>query len=348
MKFSSFPRARLAALPTPLQYLPNLTKALGGPKIWIKRDDLTGLAFGGNKARKLEYIIGDALEKGADVIVTGAGFQSNWCTQTVAAAKKAGLDVYLVKRGPTEDFDTEDWDGNHLLHHLMGAHIKIVPRSKFDETLESTMEQLRAEGRKPYFTPVGGSEPIGAGGYFNAMLELTSQANEEGIHFDYLVHATGSGGTHAGLVMGAKAFNTGTKILAAATGWGESAKLGAKVRTIVEESKKRYDLDFTLDDEDIVVYGEYAGEGYGIMDERKLGAVQLIAQTEGIMIDPVYTGTALACLIDLAKKGKFKKTDNVVFLHTGGAVALFPYKETVRAQLEDKPLPWKTPKWSSP
>ena len=124
MKFSSFPRARLAALPTPLQYLPNLTKTLDGPKIWVKRDDLTGLAFGGNKARKLDYIIGDALEKGADVIVTGAGFQSNWCTQTVAAAKKAGLEIYLVKSAPSEDFDTEDWDGNHLLHHLQEPYTR--------------------------------------------------------------------------------------------------------------------------------------------------------------------------------------------------------------------------------
>jgi 1-aminocyclopropane-1-carboxylate deaminase/D-cysteine desulfhydrase-like pyridoxal-dependent ACC family enzyme len=184
MKFSSFPRARLAALPTPLQYLPNLTKALGGPKIWVKRDDLTGLAFGGNKVRKLDYIIGDALEKGADVIVTGAGFQSNWCTQAAAAAKKAELDIYLVKKAPSEDFDTEDWDGNHLLHLLMGAHVKTVTDDMFDKTIEDTMDKLRNEGRNPYCTPVGGSEPIGAGGYFNAILELTYQANEEGGHFD--------------------------------------------------------------------------------------------------------------------------------------------------------------------
>ena len=346
MKFSSFPRARLAALPTPLQYLPNLTKELGGPKIWVKRDDLTGLAFGGNKARKLDYIIGDALAQGADVIVTGAGFQSNWCTQTAAAAKKAGLDVYLVKRAPSEDFDTEDWDGNHLLHHLVGAHVKTVHPDKFNETMEVTMENLKAEGRKPYYTPVGGSEPIGAGGYFNAVLELTYQANQEGVHFDYLVHASGSGGTQAGLVMGAKAFNTGMKVVGAAVGWDEPSEMKAKVKGIVEESKKRYDLDFTLTDDDLIVYNQYAGDGYGVMSDAKLEAVKLMAQTEGIMIDPVYTATSMACLIDLARKGDFRKTDNVVFLHTGGAVALFPYKEPLRSYLEGKPLPWKTPEWN--
>lgn len=346
MKFSSFPRVRLSALPTPLQFLPNLTKALGGPKIWVKRDDLTGLAFGGNKARKLDYIIGDALEKDADVIVTGAGFQSNWCTQTVAAAKKAGLDIYLVKSAPSEDFDTEDWDGNHLLHHLMGAHVKTVHPDKFMETIETILEKLKSEGRKPYYAPVGGSEPIGAGGYFNAVLELTYQANEEGVHFDYLVHATGSGGTQAGLVMGVKAFNTGMKVVGAAVGWGEIIEMKAKVRGIVEESKERYDLDFTLDDDDLIIYNQYAGDGYGIMSDAKLGAVKLLAETEGIMIDPVYTATAMACLIDLVKKGEFKESDNVVFLHTGGAVALFPYKEPLKAHIEGKPLPWKIPNWS--
>ncbi len=346
MKFSSFPRARLAALPTPLQYLPNLTKTLGGPKIWIKRDDLTGLAFGGNKARKLDYIIGDALEQGADTIVTGAGFQSNWCTQTVAAAKKAGLDIYLVKSAPREDFDTEDWDGNHLLHHLMGAHVKTVHPDKFMETIEATMEQLKKEGKKPYYTPVGGSDSIGAGGYFNAVLELNYQANNEGIHFDYLVHTTGSGGTQAGLVMGAKAFNTGMKIVGAACGYGEVSAMKDKVKGIVEAAKERYDLDFTLNDEDIIIHTQYAGDGYGIMDETKLEAVKVLAETEGIMIDPVYTSVALACLIDQIKQGTITKDDNVCLLHTGGAVALFPYKEPLRAHLEGKPYPWKVPSWS--
>ncbi len=346
MKFSEFPRAHIATLPTPLQFLPRLTAKLGGPKIWVKRDDLTGVAFGGNKARKLEYIMGDALEKKADVIVTGAGFQSNWCTQTVAAAKKLGLDIYLVKKAPNEDFDTKDWDGNHLLHHLMGAHVKTVPDEKFNDALKATVEQLKKEGRNPYYTPVGGSDPTGASAYMNAVLELTYQANEEGIHFDSLIHATGSGGTQAGLVMGAKAFNTGIKIIGAAVGWTEKEAQIEKVRSIVEESKKKYSLDFQLYNEDLIVYNEYVGGGYGYMSDAKLEAVKMLAETEGLLIDPVYTATAMACLIDLVRKGRFKKTDNILFLHTGGAVALFPYKAPIKAYVQGKDLPWIKPEWS--
>jgi len=346
MKFSEFPRAHIATLPTPLQFLPRLTEKLGGPKIWVKRDDLTGVAFGGNKARKLEYIMGDALEKKADVIVTGAGFQSNWCTQTVAAAKKLGLDIYLVKKAPHEDFDTKDWDGNHLLHHLMGAHVKTVPDEKFNDTLKATVEQLRKEGRNPYFSPVGGSDPTGASAYMNAVLELTYQANEEGIHFDSLIHATGSGGTQAGLVMGAKAFNTGMKVIGATVGWDTEEKQIKKVRAIVEESKKKYDLDFQLRDEDIIVHTRYVGGGYGYMSDAKLEAIKMLAETEGLLIDPVYTATAMACLIDLIRKDRFKKTDNILFLHTGGAVALFPYKNPIKAYVQGNDLPWIKPDWS--
>ncbi len=346
MKFSEFPRANIATLPTPLQYLANLTEKLDGPNIWVKRDDLTGVAFGGNKARKLEYIMGDAIDKDADVIVTGAGFQSNWCTQTVAAAKKLGLDIYLVKSAPSEDYDSKDWDGNHLLHHLMGAHVKTVRPEKFMETIDATMEQLKAEGRTPYYTPVGGSDPTGASAYMNAVLELTYQANDEGIHFDSLIHATGSGGTQAGLVLGAKAFNTGMKIIGAAVGWTEKKEQIEKVRGIVKESMKKYSLDFQLRDEDLIVYNEYVGGGYGFMSEAKLEAVKMLAETEGLLIDPVYTATAMACLIDLVRKGGFKKTDNIVFLHTGGAVALFPYKDPIRAYIQGKALPWTKPDWS--
>ena len=346
MKFSEFPRAYIATLPTPLQYLPNLTEKLGGPNIWVKRDDLTGVAFGGNKARKLEYIMGDALDNDADVIVTGAGFHSNWCTQTVAAAKKLGLDIYLVKSAPYEDYDGQDWDGNHLLHHLMGAHVKTVRPEHFMDTINATMDQLKADGRNPYYTPVGGSDPTGASAYMNAVLELTYQANDEGVHFDSLFHATGSGGTQAGLVMGTKAFNTGMKIVGAACGWTEKHEQIDKVRGIVLDAMKKYDLEFNLRDEDLIVYNEYVGGGYGFMSEAKLEAVKMLAETEGLMIDPVYTSVAMACLIDQVKKGKFKKEDNILFLHTGGAVALFPYKEPIKAYVQGKPIPWTKPDWS--
>jgi len=346
MRFSEFPRANIATLPTPIQFLQNLTEKLDGPEIWVKRDDLTGLAFGGNKARKLEYIMGDALEKKADVIITGAGFQSNWCTQTVAASKKLGLDTYLVKKAPKEDFDTRDWDGNHLLHHLMGAHVKTVKPDEFDITIKKIIEQLKSEGKEPYYIPVGGSDPTGASAYMNAVLELTYQANEKGHHFNSLIHATGSGGTQAGLIMGAKAFNTGIKIIGAAVGWTRKNDQIEKVRKIVTDAKEKYDLDFQLTDEDVTVYDEYVGGGYGFMSEKKLEAVQILAETEGIMLDPVYTATAMACLIDLVRKGKFTKKDKILFLHTGGAVALFPYKEPIKAYLKNETLPWIKPEWS--
>lgn len=346
MKFSKFPRANIAVLPTPIQPLPNLTKKLDGPKIYVKRDDLTGLAFGGNKARKLEYIMGDALQQKADTIVTGAGYHSNWCTQTVAAAKKLGLDIYLIKSAPHEDYEGKKWDGNHLLHHLMGAHIKTVRPEKFMETIETTIEQLKKEGRNPYYTPVGGSDPTGASAYMNAVLETTYQANNLGIHFKSLIHATGSGGTQAGLVMGAKAFNTGIQVIGAAVGWTEKTEQIEKVKKIVLDSKKKYDLDFQLKEEDITVYNEYVGGGYGFMSEAKLEAVHILAETEGLLIDPVYTATAMACLIDLVRKDTWKKTDNILFLHTGGAVALFPYKDPIKAYIKGEKLPWTKPEWS--
>lgn len=346
MKFSEFPRANIATLPTPLQFLPNLSKILGGPNIWVKRDDLTGLAFGGNKARKLEYIMGEALSQKADVIVTGAGFQSNWCTQAVAAAKKLGLDIYLIKSGPYENYDSKEWDGNHLLHHLMGAQLKIVRKEKQLEIMKSTVEQLKSDGRNPYFSPIGGSNPTGASAYMNAVLELAHQANQEGIHFDSLIHATGSGGTQAGLIMGAKAFNTGLKIIGAAVGWKDKREQIQKIHDILLESKKKYDLDFNFNEEDIIIYNEYIGGGYGFMSNQKLEAIKLLAESEGILIDPVYTATAMACLIDLVRKNKLKKSNNILFLHTGGAVALFPYKEPIRSSIKGESPPWTKPHWS--
>jgi L-cysteate sulfo-lyase len=194
--------------------------------------------------------------------------------------------------------------------------------------------------------PVGGSNSLGAAGYINAMLELTYQQAVEGVQFDYLVHATGSGGTQAGLVAGAKAFNAGMKVLGAAVGWTEKEEQATKVKSIVEDCKEQFELDFKLADEDMLVYNEYAGGGYGVVSEQKLEAVKLLAETEGMMIDPVYTATAMACLVDLARKKKLTERHNVVFLHTGGAVALFPYREPLKAYVLGQKLPWTVPRWS--
>jgi L-cysteate sulfo-lyase len=346
MKFNKLPRIKLASLPTPIQTLPNLTKILNGPKIWIKRDDLTGLAFGGNKARKLEYIMADALNKKADYIVTGAGFHSNWCTQSAAAAKKLGMKIKLIKKGPKEGYDEESWDGNHLLHKLTGAEIQVVKSENFKSSLEEEIDELKNKGHNPYYIPIGGSIPLGAAGYLNAILELMYQSVKERIHFDYLVHATGSGGTQAGLVMGSKAFNTNINIIGATVGWDEKKEQMEKVSKIIEESKNLFELEFDFNLEDLIIYTDYKGGGYGFVSDQKLEAVKILAQTEGIMIDPVYTATSMACLIDLVRKEELNKNHNVLFLHTGGAVALYPYKEPLQAYLQNKALPWKIPDWS--
>lgn len=346
MRLSGLPRVRLANLPTPLQELPNLTKKLGGPRILVKRDDMTGLAFGGNKTRKLEYLMADALEKRADYIVTGAGFHSNWLTQTVAASRRLGMNVALVKDGPRDGYEPKSYDGNHLLHFLMGADIKVVRPENREKTLEETMEELREAGHRPYPLTATGSTPPGVAGYMNAILEIASQAVDKGIKIDNLVHATGSGGTQAGLVMGAKEFNTGIKVIASTTGSSSSSQQIEKVSNLIDKSLGFLQVDLSIDEEDVIVYDQYAGKGYGFITEGKAEAIKIVAETEGLFLDPVYTASSMACLIGLCREGFFKPDDVVVFLHTGGQAALFPYRDPLRAYVVGKEMPWTIPPWS--
>lgn len=346
MKFNVLPRVRLANLPTPLQELPNLSKALKGPRIFVKRDDMTGLAFGGNKTRKLEYLMADALSQKADYIVTSAGFHSNWCTQAAAAARRLGMNVVLIKSGPKDGYDPIDYDGNHLLHFLMGAEIKVARPENTQRVIDETMEELRATGHRPYLLRAAGSTPPGVAGYINAMLELYSQAVELGIDIDYLVHASGSGGTQAGLIIGAKAFSTGIKVIGTTTGSRKKEEQVERVYGLVGESLELMKLDCSVDEVDVIVYDQYAGGGYGFMTEAKAEAVKLVAEKEGLILDPVYTACSMSCLIDLCRKGFFKPDDVVVFLHTGGSAALFPYKDPLKAYVRGEALPWTIPKWS--
>jgi L-cysteate sulfo-lyase len=346
MKLTTLNRVRLANLPTPLQELRNLTKVLKGPKIFIKRDDLTGLVLGGNKTRKLEFLIGDATKHGADCIVTYAGFQSNWCTQAVGAARKYGMKVILIKVGPEDGYDPEEYDGNHLLQFLMGAEIKVVRPENFQKVLDETMESLRASGLRPYLLREAGSTPPGVTGYFNCMLELLSQAVELGIDINYVIHATGAGGTQAGLIIGAKALNTNIRIIGSTSGSRSKDEQVGKVSNLMNESLKFLDFDIRITEGDIIVYDKYAGGGYGYMTRGKAEAIKIMAENEGILLDPVYTGSAMACLIDLSKQGFFKSNDVVVFLHTGGSAALFPYKTPLKAYALGQPLSWEMPEWS--
>jgi L-cysteate sulfo-lyase len=346
MRLASLARVRLANLPTPLYELPNLTKALKGPGIFVKRDDLTGLAMGGNKTRKLEYIMADALAHKADYIVTGAAFHSNWCTQAAAAARRLGMKAVLIKMAPNEKYDPEDYDGNHLLHFLMGAEMKIVKMEDFQKVQQESMEELRRKGNRPYLLEDTGSTPPGAAGYVNCILELLAQSVEMGVSFDYLVHTSGSGGTQAGLILGAKAFNTNLKIIASTSGSRKQKEQIANVGNHIQEAQKFLGSDLKVVPEDIVVYDQYAGEGYGFMTEGRAEAIRMLAELEGIFLDPVYTSSAIACLIDLCRKGFFKSTDKVVFLHTGGSAALFPYRAPLKAYGLKKSPPWTVPPWS--
>jgi L-cysteate sulfo-lyase len=345
MKLNTLPRIRLANLPTPLQELPNLTKALKGPRIFVKRDDLTGLAFGGNKTRKLEYLMGEAVQQKADCIVTHAGFHSNWLTQAAAAARKLGMKIYMVKTGPHDGYDPDEYEGNHLLHFLTGADIKAVRPEKVAAAVEETAAELRAAGHRPFILREMGSTPPGVAGYVNFFMELSAQTADLGLNVDYLIHTTGAGGTQAGLIIGAKAFSTGIKIIGATSGSRTIAEQTPKVFNLIRESLKFLDMDAKVGMEDIVVYDNYA-DGYGYATEKKAEAVRMLAESEGLFLDPVYTASSMACLIDLCRKGFVKKDDVVVFLHTGGSAALFAYKEPLRAFGQGKKIPWTIPPWS--
>jgi L-cysteate sulfo-lyase len=337
-RIDKFPRKTLIHLPTPFQKLENLSQMPGSPEVFIKRDDLTGLAFGGNKSRKLEFIIPDVLDKKAEVIITWASLQSNWCLQTAAAARKFGIKPILLLFKTYEL--PEEYDGNLLLDFLLEADIRIrdaekgkvvTPEYAF-EIIEDVVNEVKESGYNPYVAPIGGSmvggsmdRPLGAVSYVNAFAEMLEQAEAQGIELDYVIHASGSGGTQAGLVVGAKALTENIKVLGISVS-EERESYGEEVLTIAQDTIKALDLDISISKEDIILFDEYIGEGYGIVDKEVSEVIRLVATREAIMLDPVYTGKAMVALVDLAKKGYFKKDDKIVFFHTGGTPALFPNK----------------------
>ncbi len=337
-KIRKFPKQNLIPLPTPFLKLENLTRELGGPNIYVKRDDLTGLAFGGNKSRKLEFIIQDVLDKKADVIITWAGLQSNWCLQTAAAARKFGITPILVLFN-IYDLPAE-YDGNLLLDFILGAEIKIkeaekggvVHREEVDQILEETATEVKERGHIPYVAPIGGSavggsmqQPLGAISYVNAFVELVEQAESRGFDVDYIIHASGSGGTQAGLAVGAKALSEKAKVLGMSVS-EEKKTYRELVLNIARDTTKALDVELEMGEGDIVIFDEYIGEGYGEVNKDVAETIRLVAIREGLFLDPVYTGKAMVGLIDLVKKGYFRRDDNIVFYHTGGTAALFPNK----------------------
>ncbi|MBX6372658.1 MAG: D-cysteine desulfhydrase [Acetobacteraceae bacterium] len=329
MNLARFPRIRLGHLPTPLEPMENLSKHLGGPRLWIKRDDCTGLSTGGNKTRKLEYLMADARAQGADTVITQGATQSNHARQTAAAAAKLGFACYILledRTGYTDPAYTQS--GNVMLDKLHGATVSRRPGgADMQAEMEALAEELRKAGKRPYVIPGGGSNPVGALGYVGAALELVAQAAAMDLRIDHVVHATGSAGTQAGLVTGLVALNSGIPVL----GIGVRApreRQEANVLALAQRTAEHLGLPAsTVRAEHVRANCDYVGQGYGIPTEGMVEAVKLVAEKEGILLDPVYSGKAMAGLIDLIGKGYFKPEENVVFLHTGGSVGLFGYPD---------------------
>lgn len=323
-----FPRVRFAHLPTPLEPLDNLSASLGGPKIWIKRDDCTGLAGGGNKARKLEFLMAEAFATGADAIITQGAVQSNHVRQTAAIAAKLRLECHLLLE---ERIDSDQVDyycnGNVLLDNLLGAASTCVPAgTDMNQAMEELADELRAWGKRPYVIPGGGSNPVGALGYVNAVLELLSQANGMGLRIDRIVHATGSAGTQAGLVAGVAATNSRISILGIGVRAPQATQHG-NVLSLAQRTATHLGIEIAVSADDVQVNCDYVGAGYGVPTREALEAITTLARTESILLDPVYSGKAMAGLIDLVGKDRFGRDENIVFLHTGGSQALFAYRE---------------------
>ncbi|MEM6578395.1 MAG: D-cysteine desulfhydrase [Pseudomonadota bacterium] len=326
---AQFPRVSLGHLPTPLEPMDRLSEVLGGPRVWVKRDDCTGLSSGGNKTRKLEFLMADALQKGADTIITQGATQSNHARQTAAAAARSGMDCHILLEDRTGSDDPNYiMNGNVLLDRLHGASVsKRQNGADMNAEMDSLAKRLQDDGRTPYIIPGGGSNPIGALGYVNCARELTEQAATAGLKIDALVHATGSSGTQAGLVAGLAALHSDIHLL----GVGVRAPKEKQEGMVYDLAVRTAELLGTgtqIARDTVRANCDYVGEGYGLPTEGMIKALKLLARTEGLLFDPVYSGKGLDGLIDLIGKGYFDGMDNIVFLHTGGSAALFGYPDT--------------------
>jgi L-cysteate sulfo-lyase len=326
MHIARFPRIHCAHLPTPLEPLTTLTEVLDGPNIWVKRDDCTGLAGGGNKTRKLEYLMADAREHNADIIITQGATQSNHARQTAAIAVKLGMDCHILLEDRTGSDDPDyKFNGNVFLDQLFGASLERVPGgTDMNAAMEEVAAVLRDQGRKPYIIPGGGSNPIGALGYVNCALELLHQANTSGLHIDEVVHATGSAGTQAGLVTGFASSNSHVPVLGIGVRAPQELQ-ESNVFKLAEATAEHIGVPGTVTRDQVRANCNYVGEGYGIPTRQTIEAIELFARAEGLLLDPVYSGKGAAGLIDLIRQGHYQKGQNIVFVHTGGAQALFAY-----------------------
>ena len=311
-------RLPLAHLPTPIEELNALSDLLAGPRIFIKRDDLTGLGMGGNKTRKLEYLLSDAVSKGCKTLITTGAIQSNHCRQVAAAAARLGLSCIMVLAGE----EPERYQGNLILDKLSGAKIVFTEKNKRDQTLSEVFEKASTEGKRPYLIPYGGSNAIGALGYYYAMRELLQQ----GVDPDWVVFASSSGGTQAGLVIGARQYGYTGKLLGISIEFSSSV-FSDQIAQVANQAAELLQCDYSVTSDDILINDQYCVAGYGVITTAEIEAISFFARHGGILLDPVYTGRAAAGLLDLIRNGYFKPSDKILFWHTGGTPALFaePY-----------------------
>jgi L-cysteate sulfo-lyase len=328
---AKLPRISLGNYPTPLTEAHHLSAVLGGPRIIIKRDDLTGLALGGNKCRKLEFVMADAKQKGIDTVITTGSSQSNFALQMAAAARKLDMEAYLVLFKGVHP----ETQGNLLLNNILDSKVRIIeldPSELLGGTIMVKMnalaDELSQQGRHPLVIPAGAHTPIGTTGWVNAADEIWQQLQAQNIDAHYLVVTNGSTGTQTGLEVGVKYLKLPLKVIGISI-FNKAANAINEVVNMANETAKFLNLDLTFAPDEITVYDDYIGEGYGISTDGCIQAIRLVAQTEGIFLDPVYTGKAMAGFIDLIHKGKFTAKDTVVFIHSGGIPALFAYGKEI-------------------
>ncbi|MFT6776486.1 MAG: L-cysteate sulfo-lyase [Paraglaciecola sp.] len=323
MKLTHIKKTSLGFFPTPLIELSRLSHFLGGPKIFMKRDDLTGLALGGNKTRKLEYILADALKQGCDTIITAGAAQSNHCRQTAAAAAKLNLECHLLLGGKAP----HKAQGNLLLDHIFDSHIHWTGSNRKGEDIVRIFAQLKAAGKTPYLVPYGGSNELGAMSFIDAVAELQQQ--KQGREFSHVVFASSSGGTHAGLILGKQIYNKTFELVGINIDKDKNTSLpfDQQITQLVNSTAKFIGLDYTFSKDELILNADYVGDGYGVVGPQENEAIALMAKYEGILLDPVYTARAMSGLIHLIRSGKMGKDDEVLFWHTGGAPSLFAYAD---------------------
>ena len=330
MNLAKFPRRRYTAGQTPIEKLGRLSESLGGPTLYMKRDDLLGLAGGGNKTRKLEFLVADALAQRADTLITCGAVQSNHCRLTLAAAVKEGLKCRLVLEERVPGSYNPEAGGNNFLFRLLGVEkVTVVPGgSDLMEAMQDAADEVAAQGRKAYVIPGGGSNPIGATGYVACAQEILAQLFEDNLRIDRVVCASGSTGTHAGLITGFYGTNSNLPVIGINVS-RPKAEQEDLVYDLVRQTATHVGIASKIPREAILCFGDYVGPGYSLATGRMAEAVRMLARLEGILMDPVYTGKAMAGLIDLVRQGYFKKEENVLFIHTGGAPALHVYMSEI-------------------